>query len=295
MPRALLNLYFNFRLANRGDTIALVIMRQLNGSDIAGFIKERQAHQVRGLIQAHGITPKLAIVQTNHTSVIDAYVRLKKAYGADVQVAVEAYAIQMPEALEVIKRLNADPSVHGIIIQLPVAEPAQTSELVNAVDPGKDVDGLGAHPAFDPATPTAVNWLLASYNIELKGKKVVIVGQGRLVGAPLARMFRDSGITVETADIATDDLGALTRTAQVLITATGQPGLIKSDMIMPGAVVVDAGVATDARKLVGDVAEDVRERSDLAMTPFRGGVGPLTVCALFENVIESARRVVPKE
>lgn len=265
-------------------------MRQLNGSDLAGFIKQRQAHQVRGLIQAHDVTPKLAIVQTNHTPVIDAYVRLKKAYGADIQVEVDAHVIEQSDALQTIQRLNADPTVHGIIVQLPVAEPSQTDELVNAVDPAKDVDGLGQSPVFDPATPTAVNWLLAGYNVELKQKKIVIVGQGRLVGAPLARMFRDSGLHVETADITTDDLGALTRTADILITATGQPGLIRSDMIMPGAVVVDAGVATDAGKLVGDLADDVRGRTDLSLTPERGGVGPLTVCALFENVIESARR-----
>lgn len=269
-------------------------MRQLNGLDLAGFVKERQAHQVRGLIQAHGIKPKLAIVQTNHTPVIDSYVRLKKAYGADVQVEVEAHVIQQENALKTIDQLNADPSVHGIIIQLPIAEPSQTAELVNAVDPNKDVDGLGDNPAFDPATPTAVNWLLAGYNVELKGKKIVIVGQGRLVGAPLARMFRNSGLSVETADITTEDLGALTRQAQVLICATGQPGLIKSNMIMPDAVVVDAGVATDAGKMVGDLADDVRERGDLSLTPPKGGVGPLTVCALFENVIESARRTVSK-
>jgi methylenetetrahydrofolate dehydrogenase (NADP+)/methenyltetrahydrofolate cyclohydrolase len=267
-------------------------MRSLNGSDLAGFIKERQAHQARGLIQAHHVTPKLAIVQTNHTPVIDAYVRLKKAYGADIHVIVEAHVIEQNDALETIRQLNADPTVHGIIVQLPVVEPSQTDELVNAVDPAKDVDGLGKSPAFDPATPTAVNWLLAGYNVELRHKKIVVVGQGRLVGTPLTRMFRDSGLTVETADVTTADLGALTRTADVLITATGQPGLIKSDMIMPSAVVVDAGVATDAGKMVGDLAEDVHMRSDLTMTPPKGGVGPLTVCALFENVIEAARRSI---
>jgi len=265
-------------------------MRQLNGTDLAGFIKERQARQVRGLIQAHGVQPKLAVVQTTHTPVIDAYVRLKKAYGEDVHVEVEAHVIDQVEALKTIEQLNSDPTVHGIIVQLPVAEPSQTDKLVNAVDPAKDVDGLGSQPAFDPATPTAVIWLLAGYNIDLKQKKIVIVGQGRLVGAPLARLLRDSGLDVQTADLTTDDLGALTRTADVLITATGQPGLVTSDMIMPGAVVVDAGVATDAGKLVGDLAEDVRDRADLTMTPPKGGVGPLTVCALFENVITAAKR-----
>lgn len=265
-------------------------MRILHGGDLAGFIKERQAHQVRGLIQAHRMTPHLAIVQTVHTPVIDTYVGLKKKYGADIQITVTPHVVQRSEALEVIKKLNADKTVHGIIVQLPVADSAQTSELVNAVDPAKDVDGLGKDPAFDPATPTAINWLLAGYNIELRQKNIVIVGQGRLVGAPLTHMFRESGLTVQTADASTKDLAALTRQADILITATGKPGLITSDMVKPNAVVVDAGVATEAGKIVGDLAADVRERDDLIMTPQKGGVGPLTVCSLFENVIEAARR-----
>ena len=267
-------------------------MKSLNGSELAGFIKERQAHQVRGLIQGYLVTPKLAIVQTVHIPTIDAYVNLKKKYGADIQVDVEPHVVEQSGALQVIEQLNADSTEHGIIVQLPVADPAKTDELVNAVDPAKDVDGLGQHPDFDPATPTAVNWLLAGYNVELRQKKIVIVGQGRLVGAPLARMFRDSGLDVEVADKTIEDLGALTRRADILITATGQPGLIKSDMIQPDAVVVDAGVATDAGKLVGDLADDVRERNDLTITPAKGGVGPLTVCSLFENVITAARRSV---
>jgi methylenetetrahydrofolate dehydrogenase (NADP+)/methenyltetrahydrofolate cyclohydrolase len=265
-------------------------MRQLNGSDLAGFIKQRQAHQARGLIQAHDVQPKLMIVQTIDTPVINAYVRLKKTYGADINVEVEVCAIDQSEALQTIHKLNTDPSVHGIIVQLPLAEPDQTEELINAVDPNKDVDGLGEKAAFDPATPTAVTWLLAGYNIELRQKKIVIVGQGRLVGKPLTQMFRDSGLDVQTADQKTEDLGALTRTADVLITAAGRPALIKSSMVKPNAVVVDAGTATDSGKIVGDLADDVRERGDLMMTPVKGGVGPLTVCALFENVLEAARR-----
>jgi methylenetetrahydrofolate dehydrogenase (NADP+) / methenyltetrahydrofolate cyclohydrolase len=267
-------------------------MRVLNGSDLAGFIKERQIHQVRGLRQAYQVVPKLAIVQTNHLPVIDTYVKLKQAYGADILASVESHVIEQADALKLLQKLNADPTVHGIIVQLPLAQPEYTDELVNAVDSGKDVDGLGEHPAFDPATPTAVNWLLAGFNVELKGKKIMVVGQGRLVGKPLAQLFRDSGLEVETADANTQDLAVLTRSADILITATGQPGLITSDMIKPSAVVVDAGVATDAGKFVGDLADDVRERGDLTITPPKGGVGPLTVCALFENVIESARRTL---
>src|SRR6266550_2148111 len=226
-------------------------MQLLNGSELAGFIKERQVRQVRGLRQAHHVVPKLAIVQTNHTPVINAYVKLKKAYGADISVEVEAHVIEQGEALDLIKKLNADPNVHGVIVQLPVAQTEHTQQLVNAVDPNKDVDGLGAQPAFEPATPTAVNWLLAGFNVELRHKKILIVGQGRLVGKPLAKLFEASGLPVETADSSTPDLGLVTRTADILITATGQPGLITSDMVKPDAVVVDAGVATDAGKIVG--------------------------------------------
>lgn len=265
-------------------------MRMLNGSELAGFIKERQAHQVRGLRQAHGVVPKLAIVQTNHTPVIDTYVRLKKKYGEDILVDVEAHVIDQADAVRTIKQLNDDASVHGIIVQLPLPDPQQTDELVRLVDPHKDVDGLGEHPDFDPATPTAILWLLAGYNIDLRQRKIVIVGQGRLVGAPLTRMLREAELDVQTANHSVADLGALTRQADIIITGTGQPRLINSDMVQPGAVVVDAGVATDAGKLVGDLADDVRERSDLTVTPVRGGVGPLTVCVLFENVIQAAQR-----
>lgn len=266
-------------------------MRMLNGQEIAEFIKERQAAQVRALRQAHNIFPKLAIVRTNPAPVVDSYMRLKREYGEDILVDVEVHTIKQEEALELIKTLNADESVHGIIVQLPIPDPEQTTEILDAVDPAKDVDGLHSTPVLDAATPTAILWLLAGYNVELRGKNILIVGQGRLVGQPLARLMRASNLEVTTADRHTDDLPLLARNADVIISATGVPGLLKSDMIKPGAVVVDAGVATDKNGLVGDVAEDVRERDDLAITPVKGGVGPLTVCALFDNVIRAAQKV----
>lgn len=265
-------------------------MRILNGQEIAEFIKERQAAQVRALRQAHKIFPKLAIVRTNAAPVVDSYMRLKRSYGEDVLIDVDVHTIQQSEALELIKKLNADDSVHGVIVQLPLPDPEQTSEILDAVDPAKDVDGLHSAAVLDAATPTAILWLLAGYNVELRGKNILIVGQGRLVGQPLARMMAASGLEVVTADRHTTDLPSLTRNADVIISATGVPGLLKSDMIKPGAVVVDAGVATDKNGLVGDVAEDVRERDDLTITPVKGGVGPLTVCALFDNVIRVAQK-----
>lgn len=268
-------------------------MKSLNGADLADFIKERQARQVRGLRQALEVYPKLAIVQTVDNPVIDKYVSLKKAYGGDILIEVEHCKVSQNEALGTVARLNEDPTVHGVIIQLPVADPSATDTLVNAVDPAKDVDGLGDNALFDPATPMAINWLLAGYNIELKNKKIVIVGQGRLVGEPLARMWLSSGLDVETADVKTDDLAGVIKQADIIVTATGAPGLITSEMLRPDVVVVDAGTASENGRIVGDIAMDVRERHDLTITPAIGGVGPLTVAALFDNVIRAARQSTP--
>ena len=266
------------------------MMKQLNGRELAGYIKERQAHEVRGLRQAHGVFPRLAIIRTNPDPVVDSYMKLKQDYGADILVDVQVHTIEQSEALERIRQLNADQAVHGIIVQIPLPDPAQTTEVLNAVAPDKDVDGLADHTTFDPATPLAINWLLAGYNVELSGKRLVIVGHGRLVGKPLKRIWEKSGLDVAVADKKTSDLPALTRDADVLVCATGVPGLIRADMVKPTAVIVDAGVATDSNGLVGDVAPEVRELPDITITPEKGGVGPLTVCALFENVIRSARR-----
>lgn len=265
-------------------------MKILNGKELAGYIKERQAREVRALRQAHKIFPKLAIVICSDDPVINTYVRLKKKYGADIQIDVEIHSIDQSKAAETIALLNEDDSIHGIIVQLPLAEPASTDELVSLVSPLKDVDGLGQNPEFEPATPLAILWLLAGYNVELQGKKVLLVGRGKLVGAPLEKMLQQAGVDVKVVTRKTGELKTQTLEADVIITATGSPAIIRPDMIKTGAVVVDAGVASEGGKTVGDLAEEVYERDDLAITPVKGGVGPLTVCALFENVIRSAMR-----
>lgn len=267
------------------------MMKVLNGSELAGYIKERQAKQVRGLRQASFVFPRLAIIQTSDNPVIDTYVRLKRAYGEDIQVDVDDYRLKEDEALVKIQELNDDPTVHGIIIQLPLGDSSRTDELINAVSPAKDVDALGVESSFDAATPMAINWLLAGYNVDLVGKHIVVVGEGRLVGAPLARMWKDSGYSVTVVSEPTKELTSTVRLAEVVITATGVPGLITSEMLRPDTVVVDAGTSSEGGKIVGDVAADARERHDLTMTPEKGGVGPLTICALFDNVIRSARTV----
>ncbi len=268
--------------------------KSLNGAELASYIKERQAKVVRGLIQASKIQPKLAIIRTNPDPVVDSYMRLKQNYGREVGVMVAVHTIEQAEAIDRIKELNNDETIHGIIVQIPLPDVAQTKKVLNTVIPAKDVDGLHDKTVFEPATPMAISWLLAGYNIELKGRKIVIVGSGKLVGAPLAKLWKAQGLDVATANKQTKKLADLTSTADIIVCATGEPGLIAKGMIMPDAVIVDAGVATDSNGLVGDVAPDVRELPGIIITPEKGGVGPLTVSALFENVIRAAQATTPK-
>lgn len=269
-------------------------MKQLNGEELAGYIKERQAKQVRGLRQAHHVFPRLSIVLTNKVPVITTYVRLKEAYGQDILVDVDIHEVDEPDAAAVIEQLNNDDTVHGIIVQLPLMDPSRTDGLVRLIAPDKDVDSLGPDSNFDAATPLAINWLLAGYGIDLQDKRIVIVGEGRLVGAPLAEQWRNSGLNVTVVSGPVSDLRNVLDDADVIVSAAGVPGLITSDMLRPGVVVVDAGTSTEGGKIKGDVSGDVRERHDLSITPERGGVGPLTICALFDNVIRSARATVGK-
>lgn len=262
----------------------------LNGSELAGFIKERQAKQVRALRQAHKIFPRLAIVQTIDSPVIDMYVGLKQRYGEDILIDVDVYKIDQDQLPGVVARLNNDPSTHGIIIQLPLADITATQESVDAVAPAKDVDGLGTHAELDPATPLAINWLVAGYNVDLMSKRIAIVGNGRLVGAPLSRLWQASGYDVTVFDENSQDMHEQLPDFDVIVTATGVPGLIKSADVKQDAVVVDAGTASEQGKIVGDVASEVRAREDVSITPEKGGVGPLTVAAIFDNVIQAASK-----
>ena len=265
-------------------------MKELNGSELAGFIKERQTKAVRGQRKQWKIEPKLAIIQTQDDPVINTYVRLKKQYGADILVDVDVYRIDQKNAAEVIEKLNSDDTVHGIIVQLPLANIEETDQILNLVAPNKDVDALGTSSDFDPATPMAIMWLLAGFDVGLNGKKIVLVGQGKLVGAPLFKQLSEAGYDVVVADRNTPNLAEVISTADIIITATGSPAIIYPEMLKSGAVVVDAGVASEDGKTVGDLHPTVYARDDLILTPTKGGVGPLTVCALFENVITATRR-----
>ena len=266
-------------------------MKILDGAELAGFIKERQAKQVRALRQSWRVIPKLSIVRTGKDDVTGSYLRLKEQYGEDILVDVDLNSVESSELISTIERLNKDDTVHGIIIQLPLEDVSQTEEAVNAVAEEKDVDGLGKGMTFTPATALAIDWLVAGYDVTLQGKQVAIVGKGRLVGGPLSELWTKAGFNVTVYDRTTEDLVGKLSQADVLVTATGVPDLITNDMVKEKAVVIDAGTASENGKIVGDISADIRDRLDLTITPEKGGVGPLTVAALFDNVIQSARRV----
>lgn len=261
---------------------------QLSGRELVSFIKERQAHQVRALKQHDHIRPKLAIIQTKLDAVTDLYTKLKQRYGEDVGIAVEIHKVDQPGVERLIEQLNMDPTVHGVLIQLPLLDPSATDKVVNQVNPVKDVDGLAKQSKWDATTAMAINWLLAGYNIDLAGKQIAVVGQGRLVGAPLTKIWRQSGLSVTPLDVRCPSLEKILIDKDVVVTATGVPGLIRSEMLKDGAVVVDAGTADLDGQVVGDVDPLVRERSDITITPQKGGVGPLTIACLMDNVIRAA-------
>ena len=261
-------------------------MKILNGEELASFIKERQFHVVRGMAKK----PKLLIIRDSDNPVILKYVNLKKQYGEDIGIPVEDFCAKSSDEIrEKILSANADPEISGIIVQLPILEREKTDELTALISPEKDVDGLAPNGDFDSATATAINWLLAGYGVDLAAQKIALVGKGKLVGAPLYCMWTNSGFDVSLFHRG-DNLSNL-RGFSLIVSATGSAHIITNEMVAPGAIIVDAGTASEGGVLVGDVADEVRLRNDLsAITPRVGGVGPLTVTCLFEHVIEAANK-----
>lgn len=259
----------------------------LSGRELVGFIKERQAKIVKGM----KIKPKLVIIRDSNNPVILKYVELKKKYGKDIGVEVEEMdfgGLKKEEMKKKIKEIGENKKVSGVIVQLPLIKREWEEEILAEINPAQDVDGLNKGDFFS-ATATAIDWLLAGYNIDLKGRKIALVGKGRLVGAPLLEMWEMRGLDIAVFRRGSD-LSKL-KNYDIIISATGVPGLIKAEMITKGAVVIDAGTASEKGVIVGDIEKKLRERTDLkAITPLVGGVGPLTVAVLFEWVIEASRR-----
>ena len=278
-------------------------MKILNGAELKDFIKERQAKQVRGLRQSWQVFPRLVIFYSNEDPVIETYMRLKISYAEDILIEAEKRFVSPENLAKEIQKANLDETIHGIIVQLPLkkssGEKIEGEELrciLSQISPEKDVDGLSGD-IFISATAQAINWLLVGYNIELRNKKIAIVGQGLLVGRPLSNMWLKSGYDVTVFD--KNNSGEMKERLSkfdIVVSATGVPGLITSEMLKPNAVVVDAGTASENGIIKGDVAEEVRQnRKDVTITPKIGGVGPLTIASLIDNVIISARKIANRK
>lgn len=279
-------------------------MKLLNGAELRDFIKERQAKQVRALRQSWRVFPKLVIFYSSKNPVIETYMRLKTAYAEDILIEAEKRFVSPENLAEEIRKANHDKEIHGIIVQLPLEnsngekiEGEELSKILAEISPEKDVDGLVSDEIFGSATAQAIDWLLAGYNVNLSNKKIAVVGQGMLVGKPLAKRWQNSGLDVKTFDEEnSEEMRKTLSNFDVVVTAVGKAGLISSEMLKQKAVVVDAGTSSEKGVIKGDVAEEVRQnRQDLTITPKIGGVGPLTIAALIDNVIISARRVAQEK
>jgi len=240
--------------------------------------------------------PQLVIVQVGDRPESNLYIERKRQFGEQigVKVTVTRYAatITETELIPVIKNFNADTAVQGIIVQLPLPPSFPPARILNAVDPVKDVDGLSAGSDFQPATARAVLTLLNYYRFPLAGREVVVVGRSALVGKPIALACLNAGATVTVCHRQTKNLSAVTGRAAILIAAAGARGLITKKHVRAGQVVIDVGInviAAAKRKIVGDVAFAEVVKIVRAISPVPGGVGPLTIACLFENLLAACK------
>lgn len=266
--------------------------------------------QLAGRIKSLGLKPKLAIIEIGRQEPMEIYVRQKIIFSRKIGAAVEYFHFDDTEILKTaaakVQELSIDPSVHGIIVQLPTGGGGERlsvlHQLIERIAPAKDVDGLtaaslaalwrGQTGGFLPATTRGILRLLDYYQILFTGRKVTVVGRSLLVGKPTALAFLNRGATITVCHRETVDLAEATRSADILVTAAGQPRLITRDHVRPGQTVVDVGIGrlTDGQ-LAGDVDFESVKEVVAAISPVPGGVGPLTVASLFENLVEACRRL----
>jgi methylenetetrahydrofolate dehydrogenase (NADP+) / methenyltetrahydrofolate cyclohydrolase len=291
----------------------------LDGNACAGAINIELRSRIAEL-RKNGITPGLAVVLVGDDPASMQYVRMKGKNSQDL--GMHAQTLMMPaeftqeELLRMIDGLNADPNVHGILVQMPLPKHINSSKVIASIDPAKDVDGLhpvnvgkllgGETDGFMPCTPHGVQVLLARNGIETEGKHVVICGRSNIVGKPMAAIMmqkqKDANATVTVCHSMTKDITSYTRQADILVAAMGVAHFIKPDMIKEGAVVVDVGVsrivdptAPKGNRLVGDVEfETVKEKAS-AITPNPGGVGPMTRVILMQNTVLAAERSLARQ
>ncbi len=275
----------------------------LDGRPVAVKVQAAVAAGVVDL-RARGVTPALAVVLVGQDPASRIYVGRKRK--ACAEVGIVAHDHLFPDGLDesrllaLIRELNAEAAVHGILVQLPLPPGIDEDRVIAAVDPRKDVDGfhpenlgrlLAGHPSVVPGTPAGILEILDHYGIELKGTEAVVVGRSRIVGKPLSQLFLLRHATVTVCHTRTRDLAAHTRRAEVLAVAAGRPAVVSGDMVRPDAVVIDVGVnRLPDGKLAGDVDFASVSPRVRAITPVPGGVGPMTVAMLMRSTLVAARR-----
>jgi len=288
----------------------------ISGTELAKVMREELARETQAFREETGVTPGLAVVLVGTDAASQVYVRMKgkaaEQLGYYSQQITRPADIAQEELLGIVDGLNADPRVHGILVQLPLPKHLDEKAVLNRIDPAKDVDGfhpvnvgrlsVGDEQVLAPCTPAGVIELLVRNGYDPKGKNVVVVGRSNIVGKPVAlllmRKGRGGDATVTVAHSRTADLPSVTRQADILIAAIGQPEMIRGDWVKPGVVVIDVGVnrvddpsAEKGYRLVGDVAFDEVAEVAEAITPVPGGVGPMTITMLMKNTLQAARQI----
>ena len=291
-----------------GFFISLISMtaQLIDGNALSRQLRESVAQRVATL-KTQGITPGLAVVLVGDNPASQVYVRnkVKACEDTGMHSVLEKYDASMTEAelLARIEALNNDPSIHGILVQLPLPAHMDAHKVIETISPAKDVDGFhvasaGAlmvgQPGFWPCTPYGCMKMLESIGYSLRGKHAVVIGRSNIVGKPMAMMLLQQNATVTICHSATPDLKAMTLQADVIVAAVGKRNVLTADMVKPGAVVLDVGMnRNDEGKLCGDVDfAGVKEVASY-ITPVPGGVGPMTITMLMVNTLESAERLLP--
>ena len=279
-----------------------MIAQLIDGKAVAARLRAEVAAQAQAL-RARDVAPLLAVVLVGDDPASQVYVRSKTKAAREANIDTRDLKYQtltQDELLKIVRDLNADPEVDGILVQLPLPPNIDSDVIIRAIDPEKDVDGL--HPAslgllaqgkpqFVPCTPRGCMRLLAHAGAELAGARAVVLGRSLLVGKPIALLLQNANATVTMCHSRTRDLADEVRRADVVVAAIGKPELVKGDWIKDGAYVIDVGInRTDAGKLLGDVEFTAAVQRARAITPVPGGVGPMTIACLLENTVEAARR-----
>lgn len=275
----------------------------LDGRRVAREIRADMKEKVLRL-QQRGVVPKLVVILVGNDTGSEVYIRNKKR--AAEAIGIETLDVRLPaetseyDLLKLIAKYNADESIDGILVQLPLPPHINEDTVEREIDPRKDVDGFHPinmghlfmnEPNSLPCTPRGIMALLAAEKIEVAGKHVVIVGRSNIVGRPMAALMLNHDATVTVAHSHTKDLAAITRQADILIVAVGKPEMITADYVRDGAVVIDVGMNRNAAgKLVGDVAQEEVAQKAGYITPVPGGVGPMTIAMLMQQVVEFAER-----